>query len=159
MTEVKKLDIGYGGVKYAPEYIGVDPYFPDAEVKAFADKLPYEDNSIDEVYSSHTLEHVSKLQVVPTLKEWYRVLKVGGKLILRVPDLVWCCEWWLKNQTTGWDMDIIFGNQGREGEFHKTGFNYDIAMNYLKEAGFVVKKFEEMETHSQKTLSFECIKP
>ena len=153
-----RLDIGFGGVKYAPEYIGVDPYFEGAEVKAFADKLPYKDNSVDEIYCSHVLEHVAKLEVIPTLKEWHRVLKPQGKLILRVPDLVWCCERWLKYQTTGWEMDIIFGNQGREGEFHKTGFNKGIMMNYLKESGFICERYEEIETHSQKTLSFECKK-
>ena len=153
------LDVGYGGIKYKPEYIGVDPYFSDAEVKAFAWELPYKDNEIDEIFSSHTLEHVAKLQVIPTLKEWFRVLKSGGKLILRVPDLVWCYERWLKYQSTGWEMDIIFGNQGREGEFHKTGFNKAIAEGYLKEAGFIIDRFEEMDTHSQKTLSFECYKP
>ena len=160
----KKLDLGCGLREswYEPddkEWIRVDAYIDDPEiVKAFADKLPYEDNSIDEVFSSHTLEHISKFKIVDTLKEWYRVLKPDGKLTLRVPDLEWCLRWWLNHQTTGWDMDLIFGNQSREGEEHKTGFSRDIMLDYLHEAGFKVKNFEELDTHSQKTLSFECIK-
>jgi len=55
-------------------------------------------------------------------------------------------------------MDIIFGGQSNEGEFHKTGFSKEIMLNYLREAGFKIKKFEELETHSQQTLHFECIK-
>ena len=104
------------------------------------------------------LEHCYKAQIIPTLKEWFRVLKSGGKLTLKVPDLAWCCQWWLEHQTSGWDMDIIFGGQSREGEAHHTGFNREIMINYLHEAGFKVEKFEELETHSQKTLSFECEK-
>ncbi|HLE17793.1 MAG TPA: methyltransferase domain-containing protein [Syntrophales bacterium] len=160
----KKLDLGCGLREswYEPdnkEWIRIDPYIDDPEiVKAFADKLPYEDNSIDGIFSSHTLEHIGKFKIVDTLKEWYRILKPEGKLTVRVPDLEWCCNWWLNHQTTGWDLDLIFGNQSREGEEHKTGFNRDIMVDYLKEAGFGVKIFNELETHSQKTLEFICQK-
>lgn len=153
-----KLDIGCSDVKVEKDWVGVDPYCEAADVKAFAWELPYEDNSIVEIRCFHTLEHIAKLKILPTLKEWHRVLMLFGKLTVRVPDLAWCCKWWLEHQTTGWDMDIIFGTQGRKGEFHKTGFNRTIMENYLKEAGFKIEKFEEMETHSQKTLSFECRK-
>ena len=155
-----RLDIGSGGKPFYGEgWLGVDPYHPEADVQCSGDKLPYGDNTVDEIYSSHMLEHITKLDVPKFLKEWFRVLKSGGKLILRVPDLEWCCRYWLDHPGIGWEMDIIYGGQSRNGEFHKTGFNYEIALNYLKEAGFIVKKFEEMETHSQKTLSFECQKP
>lgn len=154
------LDIGCGlPIDYdLGDWIRIDPYAEGADVKAFADKLPYEDNSIQEIWSSHMLEHIGKLEVVPTLKEWFRVLKSGGKLTIRVPDLTWCCQWWIDHQTIGWDMDILFGNQTREGEFHKTGFNREIMMDYLRKAGFNVKIFNELETHSQKTLEFICYK-
>jgi len=152
------LDVGSGTIPIEG-FVGVDPYnTPKNGVKAFAENLPYEDNSVDEIYSSHALEHIVKLRVVPTLKEWYRVLKLGGKLTVRVPDLAWCCNWWLNHPTDGWNMDIIFGGQSNEGEFHKTGFSKEIMLNYLREAGFKIKKFEELETHSQQTLHFECIK-
>ena len=71
-----KIDVGAGLKEswYEPddkEWIRIDPYIDDPEiVKAFADKLPYEDNSIDFVFSSHTLEHISKFKIVDTLKEW-----------------------------------------------------------------------------------------
>ncbi len=159
-----KIDVGAGFPEswYEPEdkeWIRIDPYIDDPQViKAFADKLPYEDSSVDLIFSSHTLEHIGKFKIVDTLKEWHRVLKPGGKLVVRVPDLAWCCNWWLNHQTADWDLDLIFGNQSREGEEHKTGFNREIMIDYLKEAGFRVEKFEELDTHSQKTLSFECEK-
>jgi len=158
-----KLDIGCGIKEswYEPEgdWIRVDGFIDDpAIIKALAWKLPYEDESIDEIFSSHTLEHINKFQIVDTLKEWRRVLKPEGKLTVRVPDLEWCCNWWINHQTTGWDIDILFGNQSREGEIHLTGFNEKIMVDYLHEAEFQVKKFDELDTHNQKTLSFECIK-
>ncbi len=159
-----KIDVGCGLKEgwhepLDPLWIRVDGFIDDPDiVKASADKLPYPDSSVDEIFSSHMLEHVYKEEVVSTLKEWYRVLKPAGTLTLRVPDLVWCCNWWLNHQTTGWDMDIIYGNQSRPGEAHKTGFTREILVDYLREAGFNVKVFNELETHSQKTLEVICTK-
>ena len=153
------LDIGSGFKNESKKgFLRVDPYVKDSDLKDFAWDLSYEDNVVDEIFSSHMLEHLYKRQVIPTLKEWYRVIKPKGKLIVTVPDLEWCCNWWLNHQTNGWDLDIIYGGQSRKGETHRTGFNRQIMIDYLREAGFTVKKFEELETHNQKTLSFECIK-
>jgi hypothetical protein len=56
------------------------------------------------------------------------------------------------------DVNVIFGNQGHAGEFHKTGFNESILRNYVEEALFEVKGFERMQTHGQMTMSIECSK-
>jgi len=154
------LDIGCGTKDEWKEgdWVRIDNFVKDVDFQVPAWKLPFHDNWVDSIWSSHLLEHLYKRKVVLTLQEWYRVLKPGGKLTLRVPDLSWCCEWWLNHQTAGWDMDIIYGGQSRKGEAHRTGFNRDITVNYLQEAKFKVIKFEELETHSQRTLSFECQK-
>jgi predicted SAM-dependent methyltransferase len=152
-----KLDIGSGQRHGDDGWIGVDS-FSDADCKASMWELPYPEGTIDEIFSSHALEHVPKKMVLPTLQEWFRVLKPGGKLTLRVPDLEWCCTHWLTHQTTGWDMDVLFGNQNHEGEFHKTGFNYVIIVNYLSQCGYQLDKFERLNTHNQMTMSFEAHK-
>jgi ubiquinone/menaquinone biosynthesis C-methylase UbiE len=43
----------------------------------------FPDNSIDEIHSSHVLEHIEKLDEL--MKEMYRVLKPGGKMCGTVP--------------------------------------------------------------------------
>jgi SAM-dependent methyltransferase len=51
-------------------------------------KLPMiPDDSVDAVYSSHSLEHIGFYDVADCLKEWYRVLKRGGELRILVPDI------------------------------------------------------------------------
>ncbi|MFA5013951.1 MAG: methyltransferase domain-containing protein [Actinomycetota bacterium] len=155
-----RIDLGAGSPDewIEGDWIRIDPYIEEVDVKAFAWELPYKDGEVDEIWSSHMLEHLPKAKVIPTLKEWARVIKPEGKITIRVPDFVWCCQWWLNHQTDGWDMDIIFGGQSRDGETHQTGFNQKIMLNYLKQAGLVCKKFEELETHGQKTMSFESVK-
>jgi predicted SAM-dependent methyltransferase len=128
-----KLDIGAGGKSSDDSFISVDRYVQSADIIADMWDLPYEDGVVDVIFASNCLEHVSKFQVFPTLKEWERVLKVGGKLQIIVPDLIWACKWFIKQPTTGWSMDIIFGHQKHEGEFHKTGFTPEIMQLYLED--------------------------
>lgn len=45
--------------------------------------LPFPDNSQDYVYSSHVLEHI--VDYKHAIQEWYRVVKVGGHIIIVVP--------------------------------------------------------------------------
>lgn len=50
-------------------------------------KFPWADNSVDVIYSSHTLEHLSKTQGLHFLSECYRILKPNGIVRIVVPDL------------------------------------------------------------------------
>jgi predicted SAM-dependent methyltransferase len=94
---------------------------------------------------------------VPTLREWYRVVKPGGTIIIEVPDLVWCVTNWLKTQDGGWDLDAIFGNQDDIGQFHKTGFTVSLLLGYLDEAGYVGRTVvvAEVWNHNQNTIHLE----
>ncbi len=49
--------------------------------------FPWESNSADVVYSSHTLEHFSKNDGLHFLKQCHRVLKPNGIIRIVVPDL------------------------------------------------------------------------
>ncbi len=79
------LDIGYKGynnpkgITVIPHAIGVDLDYPGYD----GTKLPFADGSVDTVYSSHCLEHIDAYQDV--LRDWYRVLKIGGFLVCVVP--------------------------------------------------------------------------
>jgi predicted SAM-dependent methyltransferase len=159
MSEIR-LDIGCGSSPI-PGYTGVDLY-TKADIQAPMWALPYEDNSVDEIYTNHALEHVTKAKIVPTLTEWRRVLKPGGRLTIGVPDLEWCVRMWLAHKTNDWYMDIIFGNQEHEGESHQTGFTKEIMLHYLGLAGFkkvsVSDVFRESTSHKQRTLVFGLVK-
>ncbi len=74
----KGIDIGFGGDLIMPDAQGWDFEHGDA---TFLNGI--KDESFDYVYSSHTLEHV--FDVETTLKNWYRVLKPNGYMILYLP--------------------------------------------------------------------------
>jgi SAM-dependent methyltransferase len=80
------LDVGFTG--YAnpdkkaslPGAIGVDLDYPGYDGL----HLPWPDNSVDCVFSSHCLEHVQLYQEV--IRDWHRVLKIGGHIVCIVPS-------------------------------------------------------------------------
>lgn len=52
-----------------------------------AKNMPFADESVDEVFASHFIEHIPPEETQTYLKEMRRVLKKRGKLTLVVPDL------------------------------------------------------------------------
>lgn len=90
------IDIGSGGDPVVPNAIQID--LPDEKFEYYnsgkkLDKsawrgsgadLPFKDNVCDFVYSSHLLEDFFDWD--PILREWVRVLKPGGHLVILVPD-------------------------------------------------------------------------
>ena len=51
-----------------------------------SDLSQFKTESIDEIYASHVLEHVTQNKALDTLKGIHRVLVTDGKLYLSVPD-------------------------------------------------------------------------
>ncbi|MDD2767308.1 MAG: methyltransferase domain-containing protein [Methylococcus sp.] len=54
--------------------------------------LPIEDDSADEVLSVHVVEHFWRWEVQDVLREWIRVLKPGGTMIVECPNLMAACQ-------------------------------------------------------------------
>jgi ADP-heptose:LPS heptosyltransferase/predicted SAM-dependent methyltransferase len=92
-TRGRGLDLGCGPHKAFPHFIGVDNLKdvqlfgirmkPDFVVPDCADLSLFATGSMDFVFSSHMLEHIE--DHVAALREMWRVLKVGGHLVLYLP--------------------------------------------------------------------------
>lgn len=52
-------------------------------ILASGDDLPFKDNTLDYVFTSHVIEHF--FDPIKAIKEWFRVVKPGGYLFLIVP--------------------------------------------------------------------------
>ena len=79
-----KLDIGCGKNK-KEGYIGID-IDPEsgADIIVSALKLPFEDESVDEINSSHLVEHFSPEEARRYFNEVYRVLKKSGTAEMKI---------------------------------------------------------------------------
>lgn len=85
---MKYLNLGCGS-RFHPDWINID--FNSTSKCVISHNLtqgiPFPDDFFDVVYHSHLLEHFSKRQALPFLKECYRVLKSEGIIRVVVPDL------------------------------------------------------------------------
>jgi SAM-dependent methyltransferase len=108
-----KLNLGCGD-KILKNYINVDV----AEMRAgnkpdiicdLHDLGIFKDNSVDEILAVHVIEHFWQWEVVDILKEWTRILKPGGKMILECPNLISAAQEFLKNP----DISAAGGKEGQ----------------------------------------------
>jgi len=68
--------------------------------------LPFDDASVDYIYTSHMLEHLHKEDAIFVLKEFYRVLKPKGVLRVVVPDLKIYAKEYLNKEGFSVDNDL-----------------------------------------------------
>lgn len=79
------LHLGCGGKRW-DGFINVD-MATGADVVADLKKLPFDDNYADMAIAVHVFEHFYYWDAFTALKEWKRVLKPGGKLVLELPSM------------------------------------------------------------------------
>jgi SAM-dependent methyltransferase len=84
LSGTKILDVGFRGgdteaVPITEAAIGVELDYPGYDGVT----LPFEDMSQDAVLASHVLEHIIDYRTI--LADWYRVLKIGGYMLIFVP--------------------------------------------------------------------------
>ncbi len=148
--------------------------------------IPAEDNSLDLVYHSHMLEHLSYAEGIEFMRECYRVMKPGAKMRILVPDL----ELWIKAYT---ENNLFFFEEYRKtldphihttkasifmgmlhNHGHKCGYDYEslkwlseyIGFNKIKKTLYANSEIEniiELEPmlplKIMESLCLECIKP
>lgn len=104
------------------------------------DLSQFENDTIEALYASHVLEHVPYAEVSRTLKEWHRVLQPGGKAMIAVPDLNILSQLFVKPEVKGADkelvMQMMFGGQSDQTDFHCVGFDLELLGVHLLNAGF-----------------------
>jgi len=82
------LDVGCGRNPFPLANITID-INPQVRPTIVADQgyLPIRSNVIDYVYSSHSIEHSPPRDIEKIIREFHRVLKLGGILNLRFPNV------------------------------------------------------------------------
>ena len=110
--------------------------------------------SVDAVYSSHNIEHIFPHEVPIALREFYRVLKEDGIVVITCPDLQSVCKAVVQDKLLEplyesdigpiSPIDILYGHrgfiaQGNEYMAHKGGFTYSVLDRAFYEAGFKIR--------------------
>jgi predicted SAM-dependent methyltransferase/ADP-heptose:LPS heptosyltransferase len=129
-TRGRGLDIGAGLYRTFPHFITVDN---NVDVQLFGHPMPRPDILVEDagklevvadacmdfVFSSHMLEHVEEERLVKVLREWWRVIKDEGYLVLYLPDA---------------DEYPKVGEKGANPD-HKWNVTYNKVMGLMAKAG------------------------
>ncbi len=157
---MRKVEVGAGKHR-RPGYESCDiRNIPGIDHVCAADALPFEDGSVDEVYSRHLVEHFTLKEFLKVLSEWNRVLKVGGALYIICPNLLWHLDQILKsthasfyekkqgsNERRYWGFASLFGWQQDEFDVHKFGYYFELLRDILADAGF--EGIEDLTNHPE----------
>ena len=136
---MKKLHLGCG-TKHIEDYINIDiRYLPGvAEVNNIRFLRNYKENTVDEIYACHVLEHFGRWEYKEVIKRWFEILKPGGKLRLAVPNFNSICEYYLKTSDLKSIMGLLYGGQDYDENYHYVTFDYPTLSNDLKNIGYSI---------------------
>lgn len=174
----KHLHVGCGK-NVLEGFINVDKYFKHPDILPYdMFALPFEHNSIDTIYSSHSLEHLPIRQAKLALLNWYKLLKTGGILYLAIPDLEEIMLIMLdptipEERKEYWYMYTLFGYQADcsdlanaykldipvdYGQFHQCGFSKNMITRILTTSGFNVEKIMNYDGYATPSIWIEAKK-
>lgn len=144
-SEPLKLNIGSKDTEM-PGFTAVDRKFGQE-----AYPLDFPDESAVEIYASHILEHFPRGLVLEVLKDWFRVLKPGGRIRVAVPDFDRLVDGYRSGGMTTNIQPFIFGGQTDTNDVHYCAFNKETLTTLLYGAGFEgIRPFQaEYEDASQ----------
>jgi FkbM family methyltransferase len=165
-----KLNLGAGGINY-PGYLSVDMYDKRADILMDICNLrEFANNSVEEILASHVFEHLNPYHSLNILREWHRVLRPGGKLIMEMPDIEKLCARFVAASTSEryGILNAIYGSvnttdQGTPDQItspHLFGWWPQSLFDHLTNAGFDNIVFgEEQIPHPESNLRVEAQKP
>ena len=135
-----KLNLGCGW-DIREGYLNVDLHdFHKPDLVADVTKLDMlPSGGYSEIIAQDVLEHLPRQSTVEVLREWSRLLRLGGKLELRVPSVIDLAELMKlpENQTISQQelfVQCLFGTQAYTEDCHYTTFTEPLLRHYLAEA-------------------------
>lgn len=154
-----KLNLGCGP-KLLPGFINCDlsgnwsKVKPDVECDV-TKPLPFPDEYADEIHAYHLLEHLNRWEAPDILRDWQRVLKPGGLLVLEMPCLDKIVSLYAHALIDGTAPDQrltimgLYGDPGYRNESMMHRWCYSIAelAGGLQALGFVDIEEQPPQTH------------
>ena len=145
-----KLHLGCGGVRWK-NFINIDLNNDDgradssrngcvADVMADMRDLGLTDDSIDEIFTSHTIDHFTRWVAIDMFRDWYRMLKPGGLVVIEVADFSRCVLWLFhpRREKRRLAKSQFYGNQWDRIDFetHRYVWSARELVAVLRDVGF-----------------------
>jgi len=177
-----KLEIGPGDSPLGEGWEGLSPEGgPTVQHIGLwgEEPLPFEDDTVEEFYASHVIEHIAWYKTQKALDEAFRVIKPGGLIELHTVNFEYVARLALSQQSDGWnchgmnpDKDPImwaasrifaYEKGGNPHYWHKALFTPHYMRQCLTKAGFTDIKLgltpRGLEKHGRVNLGASGRKP
>lgn len=151
-----KLHLGCGSIRFEG-WLNIDLESDDADLKLdLREPLPFEDESVDYIFSEHMIEHLVHSDGIRLLSECRRVLKPDGVLRISTPDLLWLTLVYHSELTSTWGQlwhpatPCQLMNEGMRSWGHLFLYDRPELVSTLVSSGFtnVVDQEWRKSTHS-----------
>ncbi len=125
----------------ARQYYSEDEYCSILQGNTFmhhdlAYSIPLHDGSVDFIYSSHFLEHLSRKDAENLLRESYRVLKPGATVRVTVPDLEYAVKLYGMGKKEEMLTQYFFADDDSHYARHKYMYDFPLLREVLEKTGF-----------------------
>lgn len=135
-----KLNLGCGKRNFGKDWIHIDgSKYEHIHSHNIVD-LPFENDSIDLIYTSHVFEYFDREECKEVLKNWKRCLKSNGVLRLAVPNFAMYSKLYNEGKITlDQCLGPLYGKwkmTDTETLYHKTTYDFDSLKKVLEESGF-----------------------
>ena len=145
-----RLHLGCGPKKLSG-WVNIDSvkeFQPDL-IHDISQPLPYEDGSVDEILAEDLLEHFDKYMRFLVFGEWTRILKIGGKITVQVPNFKKILFRYFKFGYNNF-VDFIFGENLLRSEIyighfgnHKWGYSTETLKDFVQLFGIEPSKIKQ----------------
>jgi SAM-dependent methyltransferase len=147
----KQTTVGFNSPDWTEVRLDIDESVHPDIVGTMTDMAAVSDASVDAVYSSHTIEHLYPHEVSIALKEFLRVLRPDGFLVITCPDLQSVAQLIVDDKLTEAAytspagpiaaIDILYGHRphlarGKLHMAHHCGFTRKVLGAVLQASGF-----------------------
>jgi hypothetical protein len=145
MRGALRINLGAGHIPL-PDYLNIDGRdLPGIDITSDIRKLPFSPGELSEIYSAHLLEHFPTEELRRTILPYLvSLLEEGGTFVAVVPDV----ETMINERAAGRMpfndfIDVMYGGQEYEGDYHFAGFSPESLESLLVEAGLTEVRVRE----------------
>ena len=150
------LNLGCGG-NYLAGYINIDyseKFETDIMLDIGKERLPFGDDSVSTVISSHLIGHLIRCEGMHHLREVYRVIRPHGRFYLIFPDVISIINVFIGNEgpqeykeNHEWLIEALYERQRDCTTYHRYGYTKHTMKTIVKDIGFRIKwgNFQEDE--------------
>jgi hypothetical protein len=140
---LKRVNLGCG-FDIRPDYLNVDLndfHSPDL-VADISDLSVLKSGFYDEVLAQDVLEHMTRAVAKNAFGEWTRLLSDSGVMKVRVPSMIGLLgllhthPWTVESHEL--IVQLMFGTQAYNGDFHMAGFTPPIILDWAKTYGVML---------------------